>query len=130
MRNHKSAKAFYALLLTGACVFSFSGTADAGKRLHDQVTNGTVQARSESTVNIAGVRHGGIKARIDALLHPQAEQPAKREREAVDYKLLPVDLSNEDILGGPMATEAQCVKYLLKNNPEPNISVTPEDLVS
>ena len=29
-----------------------------------------------------------------------------------------------------MATESQCVNYLLKINPEPNISVTPEELVS
>ncbi len=130
MGNHKNAKVFCALLLTGACVFSFSGTADAGKRLHDQVTNGSaVQTRSDSTVNVAGAKQGGIKARIDALLHPQAETP-KTSREKVDYKLLPVDLDNEDILGGPMATEAQCVNYLLKINPTPDISVTPEELVS
>ncbi len=130
MGNHKNAKVFCALLLTGACVFSFSGTADAGKRLHDQVTNGSaVQTRSDRTVNVAGAKQGGIKARIDALLHPQAETP-KTSREKIDYKLLPVDLDNEDILGGPMATEAQCVNYLLKINPTPDISVTPEELVS
>jgi hypothetical protein len=125
LRIGKGTKVFCALLLTGACVFTFSGKADAGKRLHDQITGGNaVQAHS-----VTDEGNGGIKARIDALLHPKAEQ-AKQRHEKVDYKLLPVDLDNGDILGGPMATEAQCVNYLLKINPSPNISVTPEELVS
>lgn len=127
MRFGKSATVFCALLLTGACVFPFSGKADAGKRLHDQIMSGNaVQVHNE---RLANGETDGIKARIDALLHPKAEQPMQRH-EKVDYKLQPVDLDNEDILGGPMATEAQCVNYLLKINPSPNISVTPEELVS
>ncbi len=127
MRIGKGTKVFCALLLTGACVFPFSGKAAAGKRLHDQIANGnTVQTHSERLVK---GESGGIKARIEALLHPKAEQP-NHHHEKVDYKIVPVDLDNEDILGGPMATEAQCVNYLLKINPEPNISVTPEELVS
>ena len=127
LRIGKGMKVFCALLLTGACVFPFSGKAAAGKRLHDQITNGnTVQTHSERLVK---GESGGIKARIEALLHPKAEQP-NHHHEKVDYKIVPVDLDNENILGGPMATEAQCVNYLLKINPEPNISVTPEELVS
>ena len=130
MGRGKSAKIFCALLLTGACIFSFSGTADAGKRLHDQITNGNVtQVQSERVGQVADTKRKSIRARIDALLHPQTELTRPKQEKA-DYKLLPVDLENEDILGGPMATEAQCVNYLLKINPEPNISVTPEELVS
>ena len=127
MRIGKGTKVFCALLLTGACVFTFSGKADAGKRLHDQITGGNAVQAHSATNGTNG--NGGIKARIDALLHPKADQP-KQHHEKVDYKLLPVDLDNGDILGGPMATEAQCVNYLLKINPAPNISVTPEELVS
>lgn len=127
MRIGKGMKVFCALLLTGACVFPFSGKAAAGKRLHDQIANGnTVQTHSERLVK---GKSDGIKARIEALLHPKAEQP-NHHHGKVDYKIVPVDLDNENILGGPMATEAQCVNYLLKINPEPNISVTPEELVS
>ena len=127
MRIGKGMKVFCALLLTGACVGPFSGKAAAGKRLHDQIANGnTVQTHSERLVK---GESGGIKARIETLLHPKAEQP-NHHHEKVDYKIVPVDLDNENILGGPMATEAQCVNYLLKINPEPNISVTPEELVS
>ena len=122
MRIGKGKNLFCVLLLTGACVLPLSGKADAGKRLHDQITNGNaVQTHNE---HAAKGEMGGIKARIDALLHPKAEQQQRHE------KVLPIDLSNEDILGGPMATEAQCVNYLLKINPAPNISVTPEELVS
>lgn len=129
MRFGKGTKALCVLLLTGACAFSFSGKADAGRRLHDQIASGSaVQVNTGRSVNNPGAT-GGIRARIDALLHPKAELP-ESHREKADYKLLPVDLNNEDILGGPMATEAQCVRYLLKINPEPNISVTPEELVS
>ena len=123
MRIGKGTKVFCAFLLAGVCVFPFSGQADAGKRLHDQITNGSAAQIHSVTGS------GGIKARIDALLHPKAEQP-KQRHETVGYKLLPVDLDNGDILGGPMATEEQCVNYLLKINPSPNISVTPEELVS
>ena len=127
MRIGKGTKVFCALLLTGACFFPFPGKADAGKRLHDQITQGNTTQVHNVTDGMRG--NGGIKARIDALLHPKAEQ-AKQRHEKGDYKLLPVDLDNGDILGGPMATEAQCVNYLLKINPSPNISVTPEELVS
>ena len=36
---------------------------------------------------------------------------------------------NDAILGGPMATPEQCVKYLLKVNPSPNIKVSANELV-
>lgn len=120
-----------ALVLAGACLFSASGIADAGQRLHDQAIHvGAAKAAQGQTAVSAGAGRLGIRDRIDALLHPKAEAPERTERGTTDYKLLPVDLDNEDILGGPMATEAQCVNYLLKINPEPNISVTPEELVS
>lgn len=36
---------------------------------------------------------------------------------------------DDSIMGAPIATEEQCVKYLLQNNPNPQISVSPEELV-
>ena len=131
MERHTGARFLCALVLAGACLISDSGVADAGKRLHDQVLNGgAAQIRQEHGVTAAGEGRSGIRDRIDALLHPKAQEPTVKERGPIDYTLQPVDLDNEDILGGPMATEAQCVNYLLKNNPSPSISVTPEELVS
>lgn len=129
--NHRKGKTtLYALLLTGVCFFSFSGNVKAEKRLHDQIaSNGAMQVHQNRANPAVSEKKSGIRARIDALLHPQKEQTQTRHEKA-DYKLLPVDLENGDILGGPMATEEQCVNYLLKINPSPNISVTPEELVS
>ncbi len=130
MRRYMGARFLCALILTGACFVSESGIADAGKRLHDQALAGTAQIRQESGVASMNEGRPGIRDRIDALLHPKAQEPTIKECVRIDYTLQPVDLDNGDILGGPMATESQCVNYLLKINPSPNISVTPEELVS
>ena len=130
MRRHTGARFLCALFLTGACLVSESGIADAGKRLHDQAIGGAAKTSQMHGVKAAEGSRIGIRDRIDALLHPRAQAPATKERGPVDYTLQPVDLGNENILGGPMATEQQCVNYLLKNNPAPDISVTPEELVS
>ena len=39
----------------------------------------------------------------------------------------PADTS---IIGTPMATQQQCVKYLLRNNPHPNLKVSAEEIVA
>jgi hypothetical protein len=35
-----------------------------------------------------------------------------------------------NIMGSPVATQEQCVRYLLKNNPNPLLNTTPEELVN
>ena len=39
-----------------------------------------------------------------------------------------ISLSDPSISGTAIATQAQCVEYLLQNNPYPKITVSPEDL--
>ncbi len=133
MTAARSANVLCALLLTGTCVFFSSGSTEAGKRLHDQELKGTVMTvRTGHTQQPSESGRIGIRDRIDALLHPEKNRSSEKVKNQapVDYKLQPIDLDNEDILGGPMATEAQCVNYLLNIHPAPNISVTPEELVS
>ena len=128
MARRTNTRVLCSLLLTGVCIFSFPETTGAAKRLHDQLANGgAAQALHEQAARAASGERGGIRARIDAILHPAKEQPIHTK---ADYSLQPIDLENGDIMGAPMATEEQCVTYLLKNNPSPNISVTPEELVS
>ena len=68
-----------------------------------------------------------IRERIQAILQgPAEEEPAA----VMESPLAPVDLSNEAILGQAMATQQQCVNYLLSINPMPAISVSPQELVS
>lgn len=68
-----------------------------------------------------------IKDRINAILHPELN----RTHPSYDNgTMVPVDLTDNNIMGYPMATQKQCVHYLLSVNPHPNISVSPEDLVA
>lgn len=64
-----------------------------------------------------------LSVRIQKILHPEPVVTP------TFYTLVPYSTSN-DILGHPMATEEQCVRYLLSVNPNPNISVSPEMLVA
>lgn len=69
---------------------------------------------------------GGIRERIQAILHAPKEKPTV----ILDTPMVPVDLTNEAILGKAMATQQQCVQYLLSVNPMPSLSVSPQELVS
>ena len=50
-----------------------------------------------------------------------------RENFPVPPTTSPADTS---IIGTPMATQQQCVKYLLRNNPHPNLKVSAEEIVA
>ncbi len=63
-----------------------------------------------------------ITERIQAILHP--EKNKKNNNSVTKVK------SNEPIMGFPQATQEQCLKYLLKENPKPKISVSPKQLVA
>lgn len=41
-----------------------------------------------------------------------------------------ISLADSSISGTPIATQAQCVEYLLQNNPNPKLSVSPEEIVA
>ena len=119
-------KRFFAVFLAGMLILSYSGTAYA-KRRHDTGT-GVVVSHSGRTAGLEKAPKPSLKERIEAIMHPKEKAPKVRDNKK--YRLQPVDLSDGNIMGAPMATEAQCVNYLLKRNPSPEISVTPEELVS
>ena len=64
-----------------------------------------------------------LQERIQRILHPEDFMPPK-PAEAV--------MSNDDnmIMGGAVATQEQCVRYLLRNNPYPKLNVSPQELVA
>ena len=41
-----------------------------------------------------------------------------------------ISTADTSIIGTPMATQQQCVKYLLRNNPRPNLKVSAEEIVA
>ena len=66
-----------------------------------------------------------LEARIDAILHPA------EEKKTSDFKVpQTVSAFDDSIIGTPLASQEQCVKYLLSVNPRPDISVSPKELVS
>ncbi len=103
------------------------------KRLHDPA----VAAKVDMEQNIgklsvrgqaleAPPREGTLKSRIEAILHPQEEETAP----AAPLVPATVSASDDSILGTPLASPEQCVRYLLSVNPNPSITVSPEELVS
>ena len=64
-----------------------------------------------------------LQERIQRILHPEDFMPPK-PAEAV--------MSSDDnmIMGGAVATQEQCVRYLLRNNPYPKLNVSPQELVA
>lgn len=121
-------KALMACSLCGAFLFSLPPEA-AARRLHDP----QVETKVEMVQSIPGGmtmtewRRLPLEDRIEAILHPPVE-----EQEAPVGVQVPVTKSayDESITGTPLASQQQCVNYLLSVNPSPRISVSPEELVS
>lgn len=67
-------------------------------------------------------RELSFQERIYQILHPSEAEPDKKDAAA----------SRDDnmIMGGAVATQEQCVRYLLKHNPNPKLNVSPQELVS
>lgn len=61
-------------------------------------------------------------------LLPPAEK-ARKMHEPQGNPLIPADWGGDTIYGLAIATEEQCVKFLLERNPQPQLSVTPAELV-
>jgi hypothetical protein len=66
-----------------------------------------------------------LESRIDAILHPPVE---KVENTIKVHQT--VSAYDDSIMGTPLASQEQCVNYLLSVNPRPDISVSPQELVS
>lgn len=92
------------------------------RRVHDPDT--ATKIRTER--GTAAPEKNDFRARIDALLKEAAAPPIEPAFS------VPRTLSAYDtaIIGTPLATEEQCVDYLLSVNPHPAISVSPRELVA
>lgn len=67
-------------------------------------------------------RELSFQERIYQILHPREAEP--------DKKAAIVSRDDNMIMGGAVATQEQCVRYLLKHNPNPKLNVSPQELVS
>lgn len=105
-------------VFTLAFSFILSGAADA--RVHDK----------DSETKVSTERKSSFKERVDAILKEIDESYEQKKYDVLEGTPVITSVYDESIMGTAMATEEQCVKYLLKNNPFPKISVSPEELVS
>ncbi|MBQ1509527.1 MAG: glucosaminidase domain-containing protein [Selenomonadaceae bacterium] len=126
-------KTLVACSLLGAFAVSFSSSAEA-KRLHDPQMETKVEMHQTlpGGTTVSDLQRRPLKERIQEILNapPEVEEPVQTA--PVPAARVPVTQSVYDasIVGTPLATQQQCVKYLLSVNPYPEISVSPEELVS
>lgn len=73
------------------------------------------------------VATGSLSSRVHDILYPETEKDAANAGVKVPTTVSAYD---DSILGTPLASQEQCVSYLLSVNPNPRISVTPQQLVS
>ena len=121
-----------AILLRGSIAAALTGffmltlTASEARRVHDPDTTTKVRTERGSEVE----EKPDFRTRIDALI----KEAEKANAVAAEKPLfsVPQTLSEYDtaIIGTPLASQEQCVNYLLSVNPYPAISVTPRELVA
>lgn len=108
-----------AVALAGAVLLSLPMEGAEAKRLHDPIVETKV-------VTTTRAERLSIKERIQQILNEDKAAPT----DVLDpYALVPYSATS-DILGRPMAAAEQCVRYLLSVNPNPSISVSPQELVA
>lgn len=126
--NYVRLKKLAAALLVGAVTISIPAGISEAKRLHDP----KVETKTLET------RHEKISA------SPEVEENLTREQNLIaEFDNTNLDFPEQDffvpqtvssldasIIGTPMATQQQCVKYLMRNNPNPNLNVSAEEIVA
>ena len=118
-----------AAALTGLFILT-TANADA-RRVHAPDTSTRIHTERSS----APAKEADFRARIDALMRKTESANAvavPKQREPEPLFSVPQTLSEYDtaIIGTPLASQEQCVDYLLSVNPTPAISVTPRELVA
>ena len=81
---------------------------------------------SSTKVVERGTAQKSLESRIDAILHPPVEE------KKIENVKVPTTVSafDDSIIGTALASQEQCVRYLLSVNPSPNIAVSPKELVA
>ena len=118
--------------LVGLLTLALPASAQATRHVSDAslpatrvATERTVNSGSSQAVARNVTQELSFQERIDAILK-QHEEEAKKEA-AIPQTVSAYD---DSIIGTALASQQQCVDYLLSVNPNPDISVTPQQLVS
>lgn len=114
-------------LAAALAVFILTSASGEARRVHDP--DKATKIRTERTTNAP--KNNDFRARIDALMKNTNEINAPVREDDSPFSV-PKTLSEYDtaIIGTPLASQEQCVSYLLSVNPHPAISVSPRELVA
>lgn len=114
-------------LAAALAVFILTSASGEARRVHDP--DKATKIRTERTTNAP--KNNDFRARIDALMKNANEINAPVREDDSPFSV-PKTLSEYDtaIIGTPLASQEQCVSYLLSVNPHPAISVSPRELVA
>lgn len=114
-------------LAAALAVFILTSASGEARRVHDP--DKATKIRTERTTNAP--KNNDFRARIDALMKNANEINAPVREDDYPFSV-PKTLSEYDtaIIGTPLASQEQCVSYLLSVNPHPAISVSPRELVA
>ena len=145
MLNGKSLTKILSALVIGAVTISAPLTSDA-KRIHDSKVDTKSEARQNSnkskTVQVERANEIDDGANFTAIVTPHEILTPNSDFDSMSYFDDPFEDAQEfyvpetvsvydtSIIGTPLATQEQCVKYLLNNNPYPNLPVSAEEIVS
>lgn len=127
-----------AALIVGAFALSIP-TYTGAERIHDPKVETKAEMRyasSKSTTNV--IKGQDTVKSLDKNIYDEENFPMNQVAHLeinlpqIHYFFVPRTNSASDtsIIGTPLASQSQCVKYLLNNNPHPNLSVSAEELVS
>ena len=121
--NFSKAKKFFAAAVLGAFAISLPATVDA--RIHDPKVETKSVERKLPT----------LRERVAETMNKFKPAPQEKIFDPFDRQenfSVPATVSSSDtsIIGTPIATQQQCVKYLLRNNPHPNLNVSAEEIVA
>ena len=145
-------KKLVSAFVIGAFTLSLPIATDA-KRVHDPKVSAKTEARQYSkkdkTTNVERINSNEMEttAKVGSILRPETtpdsvlrpsakinsvSYPTSSYFESTQEIYIPQTISEYDtsIIGTPMATQEQCVRYLLNHNPYPNLAVTPEEIVA
>lgn len=120
-------KKFIAAALLGAFTISIPAVSDAGtKRIHDPKTpTKSVEKRKSPTL-----RERVTETMNQFKADEQQESYGSFDTTTDFYVPTTTSVADTSIIGTPMATQQQCVRYLLHNNPNPNLAVSAEEIVA
>ena len=135
----KQLKKLVSALVIGAVAISLPITTDA-KRIQDKKTTTKTEVRQYSKKDKTKKVERGNEAAFyqegGEMFTPNAEIAQGMyaadyfQTEAENFVPQTVSVYDTSISGTPLATQEQCVRYLLEHNPYPNLAVTAEEIVA